>query len=470
VLGERNPLVAQCLFHIAWLLTEEGGFEEAETLFRQSIAIRESIPDGERDLAIARMGLAALLIDINRFVEALPLILSALRVQLTEQGMDESVKALMLFQQGVAFRGLKMARPAERALRDSLTIAVNGLGKDHPYPAFILFTLAGTLDDQGRADEAERYYRECLELVRRTIGMGYPRAIYLVSEYGRFLERNRRRADAAALYAELVEGRRRRYPAGHQMIADGLVHQAGFLFKADPASTEPALREALSIYARHPGYRSVARLDCYEYMAEILFIRKSYEESEATGRRALELVSLLPASAFFDRADVKAWTLSRLGCNLVHLGRWPEAEAAFGEALRIYGSEVKPANRWNGFLALDGLSLLRRRQGRPAEAAALTADRRLHCRGNPDRLFAIAIDLARCVSMILQAGPPTRDRDQACRAYGDLAMEVLAEAARAGFKDLARLRNDRALDPLLDRPDYRAFVDDLPFPDRPFAR
>jgi eukaryotic-like serine/threonine-protein kinase len=50
------------------------------------------------------------------------------------------------------------------------------------------------------------------------------------------------------------------------------------------------------------------------------------------------------------------------------------------------------------------------------------------------------------------------------------ALALLRRAAETGFRNLATYRNEIALDPLRNRPDFRAFMMDLAFPAEPFAQ
>jgi hypothetical protein len=64
------------------------------------------------------------------------------------------------------------------------------------------------------------------------------------------------------------------------------------------------------------------------------------------------------------------------------------------------------------------------------------------------------------------ASPPTS------RAHGDMAvraMDTLGRALAAGMTDYALMDRDRDLDPLRERPDFRALVLDRSFPSQPFA-
>jgi Tetratricopeptide repeat len=61
------------MLHLAWLLNQKGDNRQAEKLYRQGLAVRRKLfGDAHRDVAVAQVGLAALLLEEARHPEALP--------------------------------------------------------------------------------------------------------------------------------------------------------------------------------------------------------------------------------------------------------------------------------------------------------------------------------------------------------------------------------------------------------------
>jgi tetratricopeptide (TPR) repeat protein len=384
--------------------------------------------------------------------------MAALKSQLNEAGMEEGIKAVSLFQVGTLMKG-KADRVAERSLRESLEISSRLLGDDHPYNAFAIFTLAGLFADQNRLDEAESYYRRCVTICREKAGMGYPRVALVVSEFATFLDRRGKRAEAIALYDEMIEGRRARFAADHVMLAEGLAFQGGFLQHRNPPKAEKVLLEADAIYRKHPEFRSVRLMECHEMLGEFRFNRWEFKEAEAHFRSALDLATTLPSTDFLDQAGSRAWNLGRLGASIMHQGRYAEAELALLDSIRIYRSKPGPPNQTALYDPLDSLAFLRRAQNRYLEAAGLTAERRAACDGNANLIFKVSSDLALCVPFV----DPSKH-------YDNLAIEVLRQAIRAGFRDVRKLRTDPAMQAIRNRSDFREIADDLAFPTDPFQR
>jgi serine/threonine protein kinase len=468
--GDHHPLVARVMFHMAWLFAEDGRIFEAEPIFRKVLAILEAHPELSRDLAIARLGFAGMLVDTGRYLEAFPFILSALKSQMNEVGMEEGIKSVSLFQIGVIARNGKMGRLAERSLKESLEIASKLLGEDHPYNVFILFTLAGLYADQKRLDEAESLYRRCLTICRDKAAMGYPRVVQVVSEFALFLDRRGKFPEASSLYQEMIKSRKARFSADHVMIAEGLVFQGAFLRLVDPRQSESIFREALEIYRKHPDYRSARSVECHEMLGEILFNRQRYDEAERQFRLALDLIAVLPASEMLDREDSRAWDFGHLGASILHQRRYPEAEAALQKSIELYRSLSGPPNQRGIYYSLDALAYLRFAQSRPIEAASLTNERRRATSDNPQRLYKVATDLALYLDRISpKVGDPADKRSSLRENLSLQAIQILRDAIRIGFRDVRRLQTDPTLQPLRNHRAFRDLVADLAFPANPFG-
>ncbi len=73
-------------------------------------------------------------------------------------------------------------------------------------------------------------------------------------------------------------------------------------------------------------------------------------------------------------------------------------------------------------------------------------------------------------SLSTLAGLRTEVSAGAGRSEADQAIALLKDAAAMGYRSPDYYRNETALDPLRDRPDFRLLMMDLAFPAEPFAR
>jgi hypothetical protein len=106
--------------------------------------------------------------------------------------------------------------------------------------------------------------------------------------------------------------------------------------------------------------------------------------------------------------------------------------------------------------------------GRTDEARQSLQQAREHL----DRLPRLDSNDRLTLVMILAQGIPLAEESgtNEGRRLGDQAIEQLRTAIRDGYANVHALRNDPALDPLRDRPDFQALLLDLAFPVDPFAR
>jgi len=162
---------------------------------------------------------------------------------------------------------------------------------------------------------------------------------------------------------------------------------------------------------------------------------------------------------------------------LLRLGRPTEARALCERAAGLQGALVKdhpetPAYREGLGESLLRSGLARRDEGDASGAAAdwRGADALLEGVGElrPEFTFLHACCHA---SLSWAAGRPgSRVSADEADAEAAKALALLRRAAETGFRDPASYRNETALDPLRDRPDFRLLMMDLAFPGDPFAR
>jgi len=160
---------------------------------------------------------------------------------------------------------------------------------------------------------------------------------------------------------------------------------------------------------------------------------------------------------------------------LLRLGRPALARALCERAVELGVALVKdhPENLAYRYELGDSLlhcGLARRDEGDAAGAAAdwRRADALLEGAGEPDS--QVTFIHACCHASLSWAarqrgsGMPASEAD----AESARALALLRRAAAAGYRDPATYRNETALDPLRNRPDFRLMMMDLAFPAQPF--
>ena len=134
------------------------------------------------------------------------------------------------------------------------------------------------------------------------------------------------------------------------------------------------------------------------------------------------------------------------------LGNYEEAERAFRAAIehqRFAFDRAPGVARFRQFLSNHYLNLgdLLRQQERRQEAVEIALARKELWPSDPERLFAVAVELANTA-----AG--TGDEDD----WTGNVLATLQQAAQAGFCDTDRIRDEPGLKPLQDHPDFIAIL------------
>ena len=358
-LPEGHPDIATSLQDLASLLQSTGRYSEAEPLHREGLAIyRAALPAGHRDIATGIQHLASLLQTTGRYSEAEPLHREALAIYRAALPAGHSDIATELNHLGSLLKTTGRYAEAEPLLRESLTIHRAALPAGHPDIATGLNHLAALLQTTGRYTEAEPLFRESLTIRRAALPAGHPDIATALLELATLLQTTGRYAEAEPLYRESLAIRRAALPAGHPDIATGL-DELGFLLESTGryAEAEPLYRESLAIYrtALPVGHTVVAT--GLNNLANLLQNTGRYAEAEPLYRESLAITR-----ATWPREHPNiATALNNLASLLDAADRSADAEPLFREAMRIAEGTAVPVVGWS---VEASVSRFHARQGR----------------------------------------------------------------------------------------------------------
>jgi serine/threonine protein kinase/Tfp pilus assembly protein PilF len=264
--AETDPLApASTLFNLGWLLADLEDFVAAADSFKEAVDLRlAALGPDNRDVAMARGGLAASYIAQGNIEAAVPPYLQAMATLRKVEGGESFVASIDLFQKGVLARdlppwarrlllGLNDDQSVEGCLKQALAMARGVVRDDHPWLALVLHELAFTLQHHNKDGEAERYYRECLRIAQ-VYGLDHPKTTILLGNFCPLLKSLGKKAEAEQLLDEALQLRQKRYPPNHYTIAEIRLIQSALLEGPDTlARRKQLLREALASYCQTPG-------------------------------------------------------------------------------------------------------------------------------------------------------------------------------------------------------------------------
>jgi len=454
-LGPDHPDTLTTMNNIANSFHELGRRDEAVNLFEKVLALRKAKLGPDDPATLATMNNLAVAHDeLGRHAEALKLHEQCFALRKAKLGADHPDTLWSMNNLAKSSYDLGRRVEAVRLFEDVLALRKTKLGPDHPATLGSMNNLAVGYNELGRQAESIKLHEEVLALRKAKLGADHPDTLWSMNNLAKSYYDLGRPAEAVKLFEEILALRRAKLGADH-----------------------PATLTSMNNLA--VGYGDLGR------HAEAL---KLHEES-----LALRKAKLGP-----DHPDT-LWSMNNLAKSFHDLGRQAEALKLFEEVLALRTAKLGPDHP-DTLTSMNNVAWLYRALGRHAEAIKLTEETLALRKSklgpdHPDTLWsmsnlAIAYTVAgrtqeaiqlnmetlelqknklgpshpktiqtiyniTCCHSLLTAKSDDRDK------HADLAMDWLKQAVTAGYKDIAHMKNDKDLDSLRDRNDFKKLITDL---------
>ncbi len=211
-LGPTHPATAATLFNLAYLLSYQDDIptaarlDEAEGLLRKVLVIRaKGLPEGHRDIGLARLALAVVLFGRgSRDAEAKQHMLAGIQILSRAENKEVLSATYLKYFQATQARARGRLAEAEKLYREVLARVGQVLGEEHPLVALLLGDLAGLLRQRQDFAGAERVIRKALAIGRRSPLGGHPMMVQALLELGDHVRKRGDVSEAEQLYAEAV--------------------------------------------------------------------------------------------------------------------------------------------------------------------------------------------------------------------------------------------------------------------------
>jgi tetratricopeptide (TPR) repeat protein len=258
--------LANALFRIANLYTDQGRYSEAEPLFLRSLAIaEEQLGTNHPNTATSLNNLAGLYRGMGRYVEAEPLLVRSLAISEEQLGANHPNTATSLNNLAELYRGMGRYVEAEPLLVRSLAIAEEQLGANHPSTATSLNNLAGLYKFMGRYVEAEPLYVRSLAIREEQLGANHPDTATSLNNLAGLYRGMGRYVEAEPLYVRSLAIREEQLGANHPDTATSLNNLAGLYESTGGyAEAEPLYVRSLQIAentlgVNHPNTKTIRK-------------------------------------------------------------------------------------------------------------------------------------------------------------------------------------------------------------------
>jgi serine/threonine protein kinase/tetratricopeptide (TPR) repeat protein len=435
-LAQEPATQAKLLDTIGNVYCTLGLTKKARPLLLKALALREkTLPADHPDLATSLHSLAWLNHQTGDYAKAERLYRRALAIRRKRAEADPLSLSATLFNLGWLLSDLSDLEGAEAMFKEALAVRLRRLGPDHRDVAVARAGLVAVYVLQQNYLKALSHYQRAMATLRKIEGSkGLIEAIDLFQR--------------GLLARELPDAREE-------------------LGLNKDESAEDCLKRSRDLALKVVGNRHYfVALVTYE-LASTLQRQGKMEEAEAAYRDCLRI------GRVFGLDHPKVILLLDSFCPfLVQRGKRPEAERLLAEALQARRRrEVPDPAAIADILVLQAELLsgqdssLRRKQlllqalehyckaaGNPRGNLFECLDRLGDCLKAPE-LFRAACDIARVATRRERTGE--RDR------YLKLAMTMLWRARKKGFRDVRRLREERDLDGLRGRADFRKLLREL---------
>ncbi len=292
---KEHTLVASTCHNLAYSLSEQRRFRDAEKLFRESLNVRlKLLPDKHPAIAFSHQHLANCLDNQRKHAEATPHLQAALEIFKTavetlkgrpvdRGGFFNTYNSLALnlneqdqyFKAGVVY---------QQALKMSLEVH----GEEHHETAMIYNNLAGNLSDQGKHADAAAMSLRALQICQAVLDEQDERTATAYSNLAIKLNAQGRYAEAAPFYERALKIRQDVLPAGDRAIASSYTNVGLNLAKqGQPAAALPMLEKALELFQKTNDERSIAL--GYSNLASVLSRVGRHGEAKDTREKALTI-------------------------------------------------------------------------------------------------------------------------------------------------------------------------------------
>jgi tetratricopeptide (TPR) repeat protein len=175
VLSKEHPETLTGMNNLAMVLRDQGKYEQAEKMWRQTLELQETVLGKEHPSTLTSMNnLAVVLNDQGKYEQAEEIQRQTLGLQETVLGKEHPETLRSMNNLALVLRDQGKYEQAEEMQRQTLGLQETVLGKEHPETLTGMNNLALVLRDQGKYEQAEKMWRQTLELQETVLGKEHP--------------------------------------------------------------------------------------------------------------------------------------------------------------------------------------------------------------------------------------------------------------------------------------------------------
>jgi len=322
---------SQALNKLARLLDERAKYGEAESLYREALAIRRDLYGNEQeDVATILNNLGLLLQKKGRPSEAEPMLREALAMRRKLLGEENSHVATSLNNLALLHYARGRYAEAQPLLEQSLALDRKLRGGDHPNIASTMSGLALVYAERGRLDDALSLTRESVDMRRRLFGDEHPDLAISLNNLAYVLRARGELDEAVSTYRQSMDMTGRTRGPRHPELAETTDNLAMILLdQGDLGQAQQLMRQAYEIRRESLGENHPKTHLSYFRLGDVSLRRQQYDDALAWLTKAATAArETLPPSDRF-----RGLYIARLGECLLEMERREEATTTLEESL-----------------------------------------------------------------------------------------------------------------------------------------
>jgi len=333
ILGLDHPEVAQCLNYMANLYQDLGQYAEAESLYQEALAIWEkTLNPNDPLLAEIYNNLGNLHFDLSHYSRAEPLYEKALEIWKINYGSDDQNVAIALNNLASLYQDLGRYNEAESLYQQAITISKK-ISRGSPNVATYTNNLANLYYDLGRYTEAETLYKEAISIFKTRLGIKSPSMARELNNLASLYQDTGRYIEAESLYKNAIAIRKETFGPDHYLVALTL-NNLGNLYQdlGKYAQAESLYEDALQIRIKTLGPNHPDVASSYNNLATIALETGDFAKAESLFNKSLPILE----SALGKDHPTVARVLNNIGYFYYLQGDYCAAGPYYERALTIH--------------------------------------------------------------------------------------------------------------------------------------
>ncbi len=396
--GVQSSQVADGLFKLAVVYDEMGKYGMAEPLLKRALSIyRKQLNQGK--IADCLDALGDFYKVQGKFIEADTLYKQSLDIRQTGFGPNSPQVAVSLTELGHLYLEQDKAESLA-AFKKALSIREESLGRDDPLVAENLDDVATILISSGRLNSAQSMLQRAVAINQQTYGPLHPRVAKSMCKLAEVLKEQKNYEKSESLFREALRIDKQIYGENSTRVANDLNSLALLLLvQGKYADAEPLYKDALAAVEKTLGVKHPDVATCLNNLAFLYANQSKFTEAEPLLKQAL----VIRSTALGPGHPLVAQNLYNLAEVYQGEKRTAEAIALLETALKIEQQALDPDHP-NLALVMVTLADLYQKQGNYAQSEILFKQLVARDKKIGATTPSVALDLEHLASLAVSQG------------------------------------------------------------------